>query len=112
MLFRTEAFVDAEAAQELVPAGKATMVFEKGAIHVTATSAGTSALLLPVQFSRCFRLVNQAPGLAKILRANLLHTLVVFSGSLDARLEWHFSFWQNSGCRAQDAREALAAGLR
>jgi hypothetical protein len=111
-LFQTEAFVDAEAAQELVPAHNATVVFEKGSIHVTATSTGTSALLLPVQFSRCFRLVDQASGFAKILRANLLHTLVVFTGSLDVRLQWNFNFWQNSECRAQDAREAHAAGLR
>jgi hypothetical protein len=88
------------------------VIFERGAVHVTAASAGTSALLLPVQFSHCFRLLpEQADGI-QVLRANLIHTLILFTGDLDVRLKWEFSFWRNSGCRLRDAEDVRALGLR
>jgi hypothetical protein len=46
-----------------------------------------------------------------LLRANLIHTLLLFSGELDIRLKWEFSFWRNSGCRLRDAADARAMGL-
>ena len=85
------------------------MIFERGAVHVTASSPGTSALLLPVQFSHCFRL-EPAQGV-RMLRANLIHTLLIFSGELDVRLKWEFSFWRNSNCRWEDAEDARTLGL-
>jgi hypothetical protein len=38
-----------------------------------------------------------------MLRANLIHTLLLFRGDLDAHLKWEFSFWHNGGCRLRDA---------
>jgi hypothetical protein len=46
-----------------------------------------------------------------MLRANLLHTLLVFDERLDVRLSWEFSFWRNSGCRLRDAEDARRLGL-
>jgi hypothetical protein len=88
------------------------MIFERGAVHVTATSAGTSALLLPLQFSHCFRLLAAQPDRVRVVRANLIHTLILFAGELDARLKWEFSFWRNSGCRLRDAEDVRKLGLR
>jgi hypothetical protein len=110
-LFESEAFVESAAAQPLVPVQRSEMIFERGAVHVTASSAGASALLLPLQFSRCFRLVAEHADQVKVLRANLIHTLVLFSGELDVRLKWEFSFWRNSGCRLRDAEDVRALGL-
>jgi hypothetical protein len=112
-LFESEAFADAAATtQQLVAAQRPHMIFERGAVHVTAASAGTSALLLPLQFSHCFRpLPEQADGV-KVLRANLIHTLILFTGELDVRLKWEFSFWNNSSCRLRDAEDVRALGLR
>jgi hypothetical protein len=110
-LFESEAFANSAATtQQLVPAQRPHVIFERGAVHVTAASAGTSALLLPVQFSHCFRLLPQQAGI-KVLRANLIHTLILFTGELDVRLKWEFSFWNNSGCRLRDAEEVRALGL-
>jgi hypothetical protein len=112
-LFETEAFANSTATtQQLVPAQRSHMIFERGAVHVTAASAGTSALLLPVQFSHCFRLLPEQADGVKVLRANLIHTLVLFTGELDVRLKWEFSFWRNSGCRLRDAEDVRALGLR
>ena len=88
------------------------MIFERGAVRVSAASAGASALLLPLQFSHCFRLVGDLGDRVRVLRANLIHTLVLFAGELDIRLKWEFSFWRNSGCRLRDAEDARALGLR
>jgi hypothetical protein len=86
--------------------------FERGAVHVTAASAGTSALLLPVQFSHCFRLLPEQADGVRVLRANLIHALILFTGELVVRLKWEFSFWNNSGCRLRDAEDVRALGLR
>ena len=110
-VLESEAFVDSPAAQILVPVERSQVVFERGAVHVTARSTGPSALLLPVQFSHCFRVAGQKPDGIKVLRANLLHTLVLFERELDIRLRWEFSFWRNRGCRLRDAKDVRALGL-
>ncbi len=111
-LLETSAFVDhSGGANDLVPAKSPAITFEKGAIHVTASSESKSALLLPVQFSHCYRIAADARGAPQLLRANLLHTLVLFTGSLDMRLNWRFGFWSNAGCRLQDAADARVTGL-
>jgi hypothetical protein len=110
-LLESEAFVDAGAVPALVPAERSQIIFEKGAVHVTAHSAAFSALLLPVQFSHCFLLEGASSDRVRMLRANLIHTLLLFSGVLDVRLKWEFSFWRNSGCRGRDADDARAIGL-
>jgi hypothetical protein len=110
-VFESEAFVDSPTAQNLVPVERSQVVFERGAVHVTARSTGPSALLLPVQFSQCFRVAGQKPESVKVLRANLLHTLVLFERELDIRLRWEFSFWRNRGCRLRDAEDVRALGL-
>jgi hypothetical protein len=110
-LLESEAFVDSPIAQILVPVERPQVVFERGAVHVTAHSTGTSALLLPLQFSHCFRVEGQKPDGIKVLRANLIHTLVLFERELDIRLRWEFSFWRNRGCRLRDAEDVRALGL-
>ena len=110
-LFESEAFVASAGTQTLVPVERSQVVFERGAVHVTARSAGASALLLPVQFSHCFRVTGDRAGAVKMLRANLIHTLLLFERDLDIRLRWEFSFWRNRGCRLRDAEDVRALGL-
>jgi hypothetical protein len=64
-----------------------------------------------VQFSHCFRLTGERTDGVRVLRANLLHTLVLFSGELDVRLKWEFSFWRNGDCRMRDAEDARVLGM-
>jgi hypothetical protein len=112
-LLESEAFASSAAgAQQLVPVQQSQIIFERGAVHVSATSRGPSALLLPVQFSHCFRVLPEQADAVKVLRANLIHTLILFTGELDVRLKWEFSFWRNGGCRLRDAEDVRALGLR
>jgi hypothetical protein len=78
---KTRAYVSGPPASELSPARSAKLVFEKEGLRVTAASEGASALLLPVQFSHCYRLHALSPGTVTVERANLIHTLTVLSGN-------------------------------
>jgi hypothetical protein len=108
---------DDEAIQgDLVAATDATMIVRMGGVDLRASSAGQSVLVLPVQYSHCWRIVSGRG--ATLFRANLMQLGVRFSGELHVELRQFFGpFWQ-SGCRAADAadterlrmREALGAG--
>jgi len=101
---KTDAYVEAPLKVDLTPAYDAKMIYQKNGIHVTAKSNGTSALLLPVQFSHCYRPRGPSNGKIKIMRANLIHTLVIFNGDLDINLVWEYR-WGQSKCRQQDVTD-------
>jgi len=110
-IFETHAFVEGSWDAQLVPARNARLIFENRGVHISARSDGRSALLLPVQFSNCYRWTGQPPGSVRLIRANLIHTLVLFERSIDLHLRWRYHFWRGGGCRWQDIRELKALGL-
>jgi hypothetical protein len=110
-LIQTVAFVDGPNDIGLIPAQNVTMTFERGGIHVTAESDGASAILLPVQFSHCYQVVAPADATVTVERANIIHTIVVFSRKLDVRLHWRFRFPGDSDCRIQDVKDLKAMGV-
>jgi hypothetical protein len=85
------------------------MTVELDGVHVRAVSDGPAHILLPVQFSRCLRVVNNSP--VRLTRANLLQTLVSFEGALDARLEFHFGLFADNKCRLRDGQDNKALGF-
>lgn len=89
----------------LVPVTASEMRFIRNGVRVTASSPGRSALLLPLQFSHCLTLEPDSHAGVTLYRANLIHTLVVFSGELDARIRWPSSVWYGAACRGVDAAE-------
>jgi hypothetical protein len=86
----------------LVAAGQARLTVEKGGYHISARSAGASLLVLPVQFSHCWRLTAEPDGKVSVFRANIIQTGIYFQGKLDADLRFGFGL-ANSSCRKQDA---------
>lgn len=104
-LLKTHAYVEQLPKNiDLTPAYDAKMVFSKGGIHLSAKSKGTSALLIPIQYSHCYRLAGPTSTNAKITRANLIHTLIIFDKTLDINLIWQFR-WKQSACRKQDVAD-------
>lgn len=101
-VLESNAYVENPLSTPLTQAYDAKLYFQKGGIHVTAKSKGTSALLLPIQFSNCYK-VDMSPNV-KIMRANLIHTLIVFTGNLDTTLQWELH-WLHSHCRMKDVEE-------
>jgi hypothetical protein len=98
----------------LVEPADTSMLLVRDGYRLRATSAGTSAILLPIQFSRCLKVTESRDGGAptKILRANLIQTLVVFEKTLDATIQFEFGFFGNTACRRQDHEDLKRLGVK
>jgi len=93
--------------ETLVPAHLSRFLVNRGSLAVKAASSGWSVLLLPVEYSRCLRLRAKGPDAdkARLFRANLLLTAVLFKDQLDADITYHTGPFVNSRCRLEDARD-------
>jgi hypothetical protein len=78
-----------------------TLFTERQGLRVKAESSGQSILLLPIQFSRCLRLVDSMPEM-KLFRANLMETGLLFEGMIDVRIELHNGPFDDPACRLRD----------
>ncbi|MBI2959334.1 MAG: hypothetical protein HYY28_03400 [Betaproteobacteria bacterium] len=96
---------------DLVPATRASFSFAPDGARVQAQSAGRSVLVLPLQFSRCLNADGPSAGGAKIFRANLIQTAILFEGALDLGLRLRVGPFLGAGCRLADLREMRAYGL-
>jgi hypothetical protein len=94
---------DASIGNDLVRATGAAMTVRLGGVALRASSTGQSVLVLPVQFSHCWRIVSGSE--ATLFRANLLQLGVRFTGELRLELRQVFGpFWQSS-CRLADVAD-------
>jgi hypothetical protein len=95
----------------LVPAQNVSFRFVRGGFHVTADAAGPAALVLPVQYSTCWRTSADAtPGVA-LHRVNGFQTLLTFDRHVDARFEFAFGSFGGVGCRSRDVAELKSLGV-
>jgi hypothetical protein len=94
----------------LVPASSASLRFVDGGVRVTATSPGRSLLVLPLQYSHALRLRADAAG-ARLMRANLAQTALVFDRRVDAFITLEFGFGRVAG-RERDLADTAALGIR
>jgi len=89
-----------------VPASDARMSVIKGDVHITAKSSGTSLLVLPLEYSRCFDVDNRiSNSKIELFRADTLLTGIKFDLTLDAVLTFRTGPFHNSTCRIQDFHE-------
>jgi len=113
--FTRSAILETPLRVELVPAKSSQVNTEPGHLRVSATSEGTSLLVLPFEFSNCLTLepvsVDGARG-ARILRANLLQAGILFTRRLDATLTYFTGPFRNSGCRIEDKRDMDRLNIR
>ncbi len=72
---------------------------------VEAETAGTSLLVLPIEFSHCFDVWVSDNGQARFLRANINQGAILFSGRLRAELQYRYAPW-HFGCRLRDIDDA------
>ena len=86
-----EVFLTEPLTEELTAARNVRMVIRRGTVDIHAETDGTTLVLLPVQYSHCLRLVG-APG-ARLLRADFLLTGVVFTGAINASLDFDYGFF-------------------
>ncbi len=92
-----------------VPVRRSAISFGDGSVRVTAESDGRSIVLLPLQFSHALRL-RDARGGARLLRANLAQTALVFEREVDAVISLDFGFGRTAG-RARDLADLDSLGI-
>jgi hypothetical protein len=98
----------------LLPAESSKSDVVRGGWRTQAVSAGTSLLLLPLQFSNCLSFREHQKNSGKILalrRANLAATALIFEGAIDVTIALRVSPFWNAYCRIRDAREMKEFGL-
>ena len=87
----------------LTPASNVHLTYETYGFKISASSPGTSVLVLPPQFSHCWSV--EGAGSARLFRANMMQLGVVFSGNLDARLIFRNGPLLAGSCRIDDTQD-------
>jgi hypothetical protein len=96
---------------QLVSASRSRLFALRGGYRLAASAPGTALLVLPVQFSHCWRIDHTARAdMPRIFRVNIIQTGVLFKNDVDIRLHFAFDPW-NAGCRLEDARDAMLFGF-
>lgn len=111
--FRRQVIVGAPVDVPLAKATKTELSIEKDGFRIRAASPGVSLLALPLQFSSCLEWTSLIPGAhpVKLIRANLIHTGLLFRGEIDGYIAYRFGPLAPSDCRRRD-QERLTAMLR
>jgi hypothetical protein len=105
-----EVVTEQSLAGPFVPAADARLVYQKDGFSVSASSAGRSILVLPVQYSKCWSVSGK--GSPTLFRANLMQLGISFVGQLDARLAFRFGPFLASACRIEDIGDIERLGIR
>ena len=87
----------------LTPASDVRLTYETYGFHLQAESAGTSVLVLPPQFSRCWS--ASGSGSPILFRADLMQLGIKFSGKLDVRLVFRYGPLFAADCRLKDVAD-------
>ncbi len=107
---RNDVVVAEDIGASFVPAANPQMKVVNGDVHITAKSSGTSLLVLPLEYSRCFDVDNRiANSKIKLFRADTLLTGIKFDRVLDAVLTFRTGPFHNSTCRIQDLHDYQSA---
>jgi hypothetical protein len=84
---------------------------ERDAFRIRAKSEGHSVLLLPWEFSQCIKITTRS-GAARLFRADLFLTGVLFEGDLDATITFHTGPLIDSRCRLKDLDDSRQLKIR
>jgi hypothetical protein len=96
--FSRQAVLSVEVRDRLVPASDVKLSVIRGGLHLSGRSDGTSLVLLPQQFSNCLRAHDER---ARLMRADLFLTGVIFSGSIDTDISFDYGILSPE-CRRAD----------
>jgi len=93
--------------ENLARLANSRLIAEVEGLRIFASSSGTSVILLPLEYSHCLevRPIGPEQSPAKLFRANLILTGVLFDRKLDAVVSYFTGPFRNAGCRLKDARD-------
>jgi hypothetical protein len=106
--FSRQVVLSTELRERLVPAHDMKLSVIRGGWHLSGRSDGTSLVLLPQQFSHCLRAHDVS---ARLVRADLILTGVIFSGAIDTDISFDFGIF-SPGCRRGDLADVKQLGLK
>jgi hypothetical protein len=98
--------------ERLTPAKLDSFAIGQDEYRIRATSTGTSILILPIEFSRCFTITDVSGGKPRLFRADLLLTGVLFSDRINAQISFHTGPFRNSRCRLDDLADSKRMDIR
>ncbi len=98
----------------LVPATHSQMITNKGYVTIKVKSKGRSTLLLPLSYTHCLKAYfsGKRPHGFKILRANLVETLLLFKGNLRVSISMPKNIVDYTRCKAMDMADAKRLQLK
>jgi hypothetical protein len=105
--FTRRAVLSTEVRDRLVPGRNMKLSVVRGGLHISGHSEGTSLVLLPLQFSNCLRAHD---GGVRLVRANLIMTGLIFSGSVDTDISFDYGIF-SPGCRRADLADMKELGI-
>jgi hypothetical protein len=106
--FTRQAVLSAPVGGSLVAARDVRLSRQRGALHLSAHSEGTSLVVLPQQFSNCLRARDAR---VRLVRTNLMMTGVIFSGSVDTDIVFDYGLF-SPGCRMIDLADMKRLDLK
>src|SRR5215831_1716449 len=99
--FTKQVVLSSAISEPLVPAHDMRLTLIRGGLNVSGSSEGTSLVVLPQQFSHCLRARDTR---VRLVRANLLITGMIFSGSIDTDIVFDYGVFSPE-CRRIDLAE-------
>ena len=106
--FTRQVVLSTEIRDRLVPARDTKLSVIRGGLHFSGHSDGTSLVVLPLQYSNCLRARDDR---ARLVRANLIMTGVVFSAAVDADILFDYGIFSPK-CRRADFADMKQLGIK
>jgi hypothetical protein len=106
--FTRQVVLSTEIRDHLVPARDMKLSVIRGGLHVSGRSDGTSLVVLPLQYSNCLRAHDDR---ARLVRANLIMTGIIFSGAIDTDISFDYGIF-SPACRRGDFADMKQLGIK
>jgi len=106
--FTRQVVLSNEIRDDLVLARDMKLSVIRGGLHVSGRSDGTSLAVLPLQYSSCLRAHDDR---ARLVRANLIMTGIIFSGAIDTDISFDYGIF-SPGCRRGDFADMKQLGIK
>lgn len=101
-----------EPVDEPLTAGDAVIEAHRGFLKVFVRSRGRSLLLLPYEYTRCYRIeVVEGDPDAILVRANIAQAALVVRGPATVKLVASYGIPLHTGCRRADAKDVERLGI-
>jgi hypothetical protein len=106
--FTRQVVLSTEIHDRLVPARDTKLSVIRGGLHFSGHSDGASLVVLPLQYSNCLRARDSR---ARLVRANLIMTGVIFSADVDTDILLDYGIFSPK-CRRADFADMKQLGIK